>query len=172
MDFDGYVTMIEALGTGEKNTALEVRTFLSHLIQSIFLPGDIKMVYCTQEELLTDYDATGIGIGKRAGWGQCNGLGGRPAFGGRVPLGRNDTYWEIGARGGAERHTLTISEMPSHNHTMSNQSNGHNGSGKVTAGGENPEGNNPYTDNTGGGLSHNNMQPYIVVLYLIKLPNE
>ncbi len=76
---------------------------------------------------------------------------------------------------GEYNHTLTIDEMPSHNHTTnyfllytdnskavsetSVASGVHNRSGWVTG--------SNVLNNTGGGLSHNNIQPYVTV-YMYK----
>lgn len=100
----------------------------------------------------------------------------------------------LGATGGAETHTMTTTEMPSHTHTQNShnhsqnphthyifsgpaggvhptiQQNGNNGAlygpvQTVTAT------NNPATatnQNTGGGAAHNNVQPVVVTNYIIK----
>ena len=66
--------------------------------------------------------------------------------------------------GGAKTHTLTTSQIPSHTHTHDYFD---NTTGGPTAYGLNFAGNyNPITQQTqatGGGQSHNNLQPYIVV---------
>lgn len=94
---------------------------------------------------------------------------------GSYPAGTNT--FPIGERGGEPSHVLTIDQMPSHAHTPNNwvvvtNSNyasygdripgGTGGafSAKVNAA-VNPD--NYISNNTGGGLGHNNMQPYTVV---------
>jgi microcystin-dependent protein len=86
----------------------------------------------------------------------------------------------LGQKNGEETHTLTTAEMPSHSHT----SNAIGGSiGLITANGANTAIDvdsssvepNLYAapqaltiDSNGSGNAHNNMQPFIVLYYLIK----
>lgn len=82
-------------------------------------------------------------------------------------LSKGDTYSTNGATGGEANHTLTINEMPSHNHTT--QLYGHKTNGGVSGkhrsvwSGNNDMAPMTWIDNTGGGQAHNNMPPYLVV---------
>ena len=101
--------------------------------------------------------------------GTLLGFGTWVAFGaGRVPVGIDATQTEFDTAeetGGAKTHTLTISEMPSHNHNqpagISPAPNANDVD--ITGGNGRTIDNNILTDNTGGGNAHNNLQPYIVV---------
>jgi len=116
-----------------------------------------------------------------------------PDLKGRVIIGVNpttDTTNGISARklkdnGGAETHTLSISEMPAHNHDIDYTNVGCKGTycGTYSDGQINstlsdagatykfPQAlNNTKIKNSGGGQPHNNMQPYYVLNYIIKQP--
>jgi microcystin-dependent protein len=82
-------------------------------------------------------------------------------------LGVNLSNAEIGSSGGEQTHTLTLDEIPSHNHNY--QTFG-SGTLRLTSGGSNSS-NMTYSASTsfsGGGQPHNNMQPYLVTNYIIK----
>ena len=86
---------------------------------------------------------------------------------GRFLLGSSDDY-TLGLLGGEATHTLTVDEMPSHNHRQTVTAS-RAGSGSIYASwnANNLFGNTDKaarnTLNTGGGNAHNNMPPYIVV---------
>lgn len=88
-------------------------------------------------------------------------------------LAAGDNY-EVDATGGEAEHTLTVAEMPSHNHDELHWGNGSsgkfgvNGSGSGTwrlsySGGASET--NFYSGYTGDSKPHNNMPPYLVRYY-------
>ena len=114
-----------------------------------------------------------------------------PNLNGRVPVGYNSTdtdFDTVEKVGGEKTHTLSDTEMPSHNH-------GGNGTGKrllqynysetdgvsersvasasgnykapVVNDAKTDWADTDYTGNTGGGGAHNNLQPYAVIKYII-----
>ena len=164
-----YQNLIDVIATGEPNTALEVRTILNALADGSYLTGDVKMVNCTNAYLTANFDSTGLGIAERLGWAICNGANGTRNMNGKVPLPYGSSYLTLGATGGEATHTLTTAETPniSVSFTGSNDDNGDDGAYIITS----P--NSPNTvhtlTSTGGGGAHNNMQPYVVTLFIQKL---
>lgn len=91
-----------------------------------------------------------------------------PDLRGKVAVGQNASETEfntLGKTGGEKTHTLTIEEMPAHNHNINWQYTG--GSGTATAI-FTYSGNTIGTTSTGGDQPHNNLQPYQVTNYIIK----
>lgn len=82
---------------------------------------------------------------------------------GRFLLGAVDgnVTYGLGKVGGEEEHTLTIDEMPAHNHAYSKVSG--SASYKDTASGGAWGDYNAQTDSTGGSKAHNNMPPFLAV---------
>lgn len=87
---------------------------------------------------------------------------------GRVPVGVNvadSDFNTVEKTGGEKKHKLTIAEMPAHSHQArvmadNDPSPSYSETNYFKAGADSQEG-GTYTETTGGGQSHNNLQPYI-----------
>lgn len=122
-------------------------------------------------------------------WHLCDGTNGTPNLVNRFIYGGNGT--NNGTTGGEEKHTLTVSEMPHHRHGQ-NASIGnntgyvaelagfqsyneehptHQGQGVWinSAGKTSNEFSQIMTDYSGDNQPHNNMPPYYVLAYIMKL---
>ena len=97
-----------------------------------------------------------------------------PDVRGKMIVGRNTAEAEfdtIGETGGAKTHTLTTNEMPSHTHGGSGGNFAVLASGTygLQASSNVPIGQVSTTAANGGGQPHNNMPPYIVERYMVKV---
>ncbi len=166
--------------------------------------GDIKMsarqdnyegwLVCDGREVnRTTYSALFAIIGTRFGNGDDENTFNLPDSRGRVPLGAQQSsgtsYYCVGNTGGEETHTLSVDEMPSHNHGVNDSGHTHtqttvnddfnnsssypnyntpsypqyDGTGSITWSSTiNSSTTGISIQNNGGSQAHNNMQPYIV----------
>ena len=90
-----------------------------------------------------------------------------PDMRGRVGIGKDaGTFDILGKTGGEEKHTLTIAEIPSHSHTFLTN---YIGAAATVFPYQTGKTSGPQsTSYTGGGQTHNNLQPYLVCNYIIK----
>jgi len=117
---------------------------------------------------LTDnFDTTGLGINDYTGFAICNGQNGTRDRGGLTSIGYDASFYStIGATGGAKTHTLTNAELPVGLEYL----------GSPQTGGRPAFGGGPtvywptaYNNTRNSGQSHNNMQPYIVTLFIQRI---
>lgn len=107
-----------------------------------------------------------------SGWVLCDGTNGTPDLRGRFVLGQSETY-SMGSTGGEAEVTLYIHQIPDHFHSVDAGTN----SGSViqrlhiaaALSRANYDGDFTNTGHVGGGQPHNNMPPYYVLAYIMKL---
>ena len=153
-----------------ENTVEETIDYMKKdMMKEIFnIAFPIGSTYVTQKEV---NPSTILGIGS---WERIKGKV-------LVGLDENDTNFnEIGKTGGESTHKLTVNEMPSHNHGVTDPGHNHTfqcesggnktGPSSVSLGSGTASTNHSKTgitiNNTGGGQAHNNLQPYQVVGYM------
>lgn len=155
--------MIAGIGTGEPNTAAEMRILLTALLDppsGTIIIKDVSNAYIT-----ANFDGTGLGINEEVGYAIVNGQNGTRNWGGRVPLAYGGSYITMGATGGSADAVVV-----SHTHDAGSY---HTGSGTpiYTGVGLNSGSDTVYssTNSTGVSGANKNMQPYIVTLITMKI---
>ena len=132
-----------------------------------------KTLHVTQEYIDTNFDETGLGRNICTGFAIINGNNGTPySIDGLVEVGYGTNYNVIGDFDGEKEHTLIENEVP----IISIGWTGQEGTGfpdgsadSVAAGDARSYPRKTQQINYGGGQSHNNMQPYVVALKIMKL---
>ena len=129
----------------------------------------------------TDYADLFDVIGVEYGEGDTTTTFNLPDLRGRFPLGVNSAgvsgadrvttteATELGMSSGSETHTLTVDEMPAHDHDfrrVGDSSPGQRGSVTQVQRGWLTE--RTIVEEAGGGLAHNNMPPWLSLNYIIK----
>lgn len=96
-----------------------------------------------------------------------------PDFRGRIPVGAGQgsglTNRVVATTGGAETHTLDVDEMPAHSHNISVAGTATSNTRTRIAFTNRTEATDIATAQEGSGDPHNNMQPFLVVNYIIKV---
>ncbi len=140
-------------------------------------------------------EGLGLPSGERYGWAICNGKNGTVDKRGNVSIGYDPSSYATLAstqsggpnppykQGGLKTVTLIESQMPIHNHdiqfrrdssstgnylTLTSTSNNDEGTWGTEFGGNSATGNVRILDK-GGNLPHENMQPYIVTLFIQRI---
>lgn len=137
------------------------------IIAGSWLNGDIKEIDCTNAYITANFDGTGLGINERQGWAICNGNNGTKNRTGRVSLAYGVGYSTMGAIGGS-KDAVVVSHSHTYNETVAAGSAGVLGFDSVG----DKEGANystVSTSTTGVSGTDQNLQPYIVTLFIQKL---
>ena len=115
----------------------------------------------------TYYETSNVDFDPNVAWGGTWVLDSQ----GKVTVSQDTTdsdFDTLGETGGEKTHTLTINEMPSHNHAVSLEGSNISDKGSAWTGWTQPPTRRNYAgadlaQYTGGGQPHNNVQPYVVV---------
>lgn len=135
-----WVHFLQSVGTILSSIGGSVQSPFSAILQTVYPVGSIYL-----SASVATNPATILGFGT---W---------TAVAGEFLLGAGGGF-TAGSTGGEVNHTLTIPEMPSHNHSSTFVG----GSGAI-AGGATYTNTATTTGSTGGGGGHNNMPPYLTV---------
>ena len=131
---------------------------------------EVKELWVNQTYIDNNFTETGLGTNLMLGYAICNGNNGTPPMDGLVSVGYGTNYNVIGGFGGEDEHQLTENEMPVHDHDfVIPATSGAGGSNAVNFNGNNNSPATLTTQTKGLGVAHNNMQPYIILLKIMKL---
>lgn len=134
---------------------------------------EIKDLWVNQAYIDDNLDETGLGINLLTGWALCNGQNGTPPMDGLVSVGFGENYSVIGAFGGSKDVALTEANLPKADITLPVSDAGGGGSPYtyVVASGSGTPATKTYNDVLGNTTPTrvNKMQPYIVLLKIMKL---
>jgi len=162
-------------------TLYNLQQYVKDQINASETKGTIKEVYDLDGLFLTNFNSDGAGVTPPwIGWQLDNGNAGTPGSAGKVLVGAGvytdpvsglETTYVSGDTGGEINHTLTVDEMPSHTHTTAQifDTGGGSGPHPITTTAISRTNAGLTINPTGGGLAHNNMQPYGVAYRVVKV---
>ena len=168
MTYQDILDLINAnLASGSKIQAVkhrEVETALLDFIQlNVAQQYDIKAIYANSTYLGENFESNGLGKNLRAGWAICNGNNGTPNISNRVIVSYGSDFPTLNAVGGSKDAVVVA-----HSHSIATSPN--DAIGYVTAKTSSSTGGTAINTNSVGESGLNkNMQPYIVLVYIMKL---
>ena len=163
------------LASGTKIPAIKHRevemALLDYIQANLAQSGDIKIINCDLAYYTANFEVNGLGKNLRAGWAVCNGVNGTPNIAGKVVVGYGLGYSTFGATGGS-KDAVVVSHT--HGFVAGNVNNGASGGVNLfpkTARWDSGTGTalSGTTNDTGVDGTDRNMQPYIVLVYIMKL---
>ena len=178
MTYQDILDLINAnLASGSKIQAVkhrEVETALLDFIQSNSAQKyDIKAIYANSTYLGENFESDGLGKNLRTGWAICNGNNGTPPMQGRTIVNYGGDFTTLNAVGGSKDAVVV-----SHSHktiASTGTVNFHSTSNNFNDGGQTWSASGTIDEKYSGiafeGESgvNKNMQPYIVLVYIMKL---
>jgi len=142
-------------------TGQELVDFIN--INSNAFQFEIRDLWVNQTYIDTNFSGTGLGTLLMEGWAICNGQNATPNLDGLVSIGYGTNYNVINAVGGSKNAILV-----SHSHNVKILGGG-GGSSFVTFNSGTGTGRNYVTESAGQSGINKNMQPYMVLLKIMKL---
>jgi hypothetical protein len=132
-------------------------------INATGLQFEIKDLWVSQGYIDDNFDSTGLGVELCEGYAICNGQNGTPNLDGLVSIGYGNNYNVIKAIGGSKNAVVV-----EHSHSIATAPNSN--FGYVTVQASLSTGGTPInTASTGESGINKNMQPYMVLLKIMKL---
>ena len=175
MTYQDILDLINAnLASGSKIQAVKHREVETALLdfsnQNSAQQYDIKAIYANSTYLGDNFESNGLGKNLRAGWAICNGNNGTPPMQGRTIVNYGGDFTTLNAVGGSATTTVTY---PISGYGLGAKTDGTPAGLVLVSSGENE--NKEVLESVRKANSApnsteiNNLQPYIVLVYIMKL---
>jgi len=147
----------------EQVTGQDVVDFIN--VNSNAFQFEVRDLWVNQAYIDTNFDGTGLGILLMDGWAICNGQNGTPPMDGLVSIGYGTNYGVIGAFGGSKDAVVV-----EHTHTfIGSEDNTPEPGSYICTNDDGSTGVQTSLSTTGVSGIGKNLQPYIVLLKIMKL---
>jgi len=147
----------------EQVTGQDVVDFIN--VNSNAFQFEVRDLWVNQAYIDTNFDGTGLGVLLMDGWAICNGQNGTPPMDGLVSIGYGNNYSVIGAFGGSKDAVVV-----EHTHTfVGSEDNTPEPGSYICTNDDGSTGVQSSLSTVGVSGVGKNMQPYIVLLKIMKL---